>query len=68
VFGYGVGGHAEGPAGALCVTLCAVTGITNRSLRALMTELLGAPYSMAQAGYALGVPSADVTGSIMEGH
>ena len=31
-------------AGALCVTLCAVTGITNRSLRALMTGLLGAPY------------------------
>ena len=32
-------------AGALCVTLCAVTGITNRSLRALMTGLLGAPYT-----------------------
>ena len=30
-------------AGALCVTLCTVTGITNRSLRALMTGLLGAP-------------------------
>ena len=40
-------------AGALCVTLCAVTGITNRSLRALMTGLLGAPYSMAQATYDL---------------
>ena len=40
-------------AGALCVTLCAVTGITNRSLRALMTGLLGAPYSMAQASYDL---------------
>lgn len=53
MFGYGVGGHAESPAGALCVTLCAVTGITNRSLRALMTGLLGAPYSMAQAGYDL---------------
>ena len=36
-------------AGALCVTLCAVTGITNRSLRALMTGLLGAPYGMNQA-------------------
>src|SRR5262249_13127571 len=35
------------------VTLCAVTGITNRSLRALMTGLLGAPYSMAQASYDL---------------
>ncbi len=40
-------------AGALCVTLCAVTGITNRSLRALMTGLLGAPYSMTQASYDL---------------
>jgi hypothetical protein len=40
-------------AGALCHTLCAVTGITNRSLRALMTGLLGAPYSMAQASYDL---------------
>ena len=36
-------------AGALCVTLCAVTGITNRSLRALMTGLPGAPYGMNQA-------------------
>ena len=40
-------------AGALCQTLCAVTGITNRSLRALMTGLLGAPYTMAQASYDL---------------
>ena len=40
-------------AGALAVTLCTVTGITNRSLRALMTGLLGAPYSMAQASYDL---------------
>ena len=40
-------------AGALCVTLCAVTGITNRSLRALMTGLLGAPYGMTQACYDL---------------
>jgi hypothetical protein len=39
-------------AGALCVTVGAVTGITNRSLRALMTGLLG-PYSMAQASYDL---------------
>ena len=30
-------------AGALCQTVCAVTGITNRSLRALMTGLLGTP-------------------------
>jgi hypothetical protein len=40
-------------AGALCVTVGAVTGITNRSLRALMTGLLGVPYSMAQASYDL---------------
>ncbi len=40
-------------AGALCVTVGAVTGITNRSLRALMTGLLGAPYSMIQASYDL---------------
>jgi hypothetical protein len=40
-------------AGTLCVTLCAVTGITNRSLRALMTGLLDAPYTMAQASYDL---------------
>jgi hypothetical protein len=40
-------------AGALCHTVGAVTGITNRSLRALMTGLLGAPYSMAQASYDL---------------
>ena len=37
----------------MCVTLCAVTGITNRSLRALMTGLLGAPYTMTQASYDL---------------
>jgi hypothetical protein len=40
-------------ASALCVTLCAVTGITNKSLRALMTGLLGVPYTMAQASYDL---------------
>jgi len=34
-------------------TLCAVTGITNKSLRALMTGLLGVPYTMNQAGYDL---------------
>ena len=33
--------------------LCAVTGITNKSLRALMTGLLGNPYSMNQASYDL---------------
>ena len=41
-------------AGALCTTALAVTGITNKSLRALMTGLLGAAtYSMNQASYDL---------------
>jgi len=40
-------------AGALAVTIGAVTGITNKSLRALMTGLLGTPYTMAQASYDL---------------
>jgi hypothetical protein len=40
-------------AGALCVSLHAVTGITNKSLRALMTGLLGAGYSMNRASYDL---------------
>jgi hypothetical protein len=40
-------------AGALANMLCAVTGITNKSLRALMTGLLGVPYSMNQASYDL---------------
>ena len=40
-------------AGAPCVTPCAVTAITTRSLRALMTGLLGAPYGMSQACYDL---------------
>jgi hypothetical protein len=40
-------------AGALCHTLLAVTGITNKSLRALMTGLLAEPYSMNQASYDL---------------
>ena len=34
---------------ALAASLLAVTGITNRSLRALMTGLTGTPYPMAQA-------------------
>src|SRR3981081_4839339 len=33
-------------AGALCVTLHAVTGLTNKSLRALMTGLLGSNYTI----------------------
>ena len=40
-------------AGALASMLCAVTGITSKSLRALMTGLLGNPYSMNQASYDL---------------
>ena len=39
--------------GALCLTLHAVTGITNTSLRALMTGLLGEPYPMNRASYDL---------------
>jgi hypothetical protein len=40
-------------AGALSVSLLAVTGITNKSLRALMTGLLGDTYSMNRASYDL---------------
>ncbi len=40
-------------AGALAASLLAITGITNRSPRALMTGLLGTPYSMTQASYDL---------------
>jgi hypothetical protein len=40
-------------AGALATTLLALTGITNKSLRALMTGLLGQPYSMSRASYDL---------------
>jgi len=41
-------------AGALCTSVLAVTGITNKSLRALMTGLLGgATYTMNQASYDL---------------
>jgi hypothetical protein len=40
-------------AGALCHTLHATTGITNKSLRALMTGLLGGSYTMTQASYDL---------------
>ena len=42
-------------AGALCTTVFAVTGITNKSLRALMPRLLGdTQYGMNQAAYDLG--------------
>ena len=40
-------------AGTLASTLFAVTGITNKSLRALMTGLLGTAYSINQASYDL---------------
>jgi hypothetical protein len=40
-------------AGALCTTLLAATGITNKSLRALMTGLLRAPYTPGQMTYDL---------------
>jgi len=40
-------------AGALATSLLAVTGITNKSLRALMPGLLGQPYSMNRASYDL---------------
>jgi hypothetical protein len=41
-------------AGALCTSVLAVTGITNKSLRALMTGLLGAAaYTTNQASYDL---------------
>jgi hypothetical protein len=39
--------------GALCVSLHAVNGFTNRSLRALVAGLLGDPYSSAQMTYDL---------------
>lgn len=40
-------------AGALCVAINAVTGITNRSLRAQVASLLGSPYTTAQMTYDL---------------
>jgi hypothetical protein len=39
--------------GALCITLNAVTGFTNRSLRAQVAGLLGSPYGPAQMTYDL---------------
>ena len=40
-------------AGTFANMLCAVTGITSKSLRALMTGLLGTAYTMNQASYDL---------------
>ncbi len=40
-------------AGALCVALNTVVGFTNKSLRALVSQLLGGPYSSAQMTYDL---------------
>ena len=45
--------RAQALAGALASTLYAVTGITNKSLRALMTGLPGTPYTVNQASYDL---------------
>jgi hypothetical protein len=39
--------------GALCTTLLAATGFTNKSLRALVAELLGTPYRPGQMTYDL---------------
>jgi len=39
--------------GALAITMHAVTGFTNRSLRELVAGLLGMPYSISQASYDL---------------
>ena len=40
-------------AGALCALVHTITGFTNRSLRAQVSTLLGAPYSMSQMSYDL---------------
>ena len=40
-------------AGALCLTLHAIAGFNNRSLRALVGELLGTTYTSAQMTYDL---------------
>jgi hypothetical protein len=45
--------RVQAPAGTTAAMLFTVTGITNRSLRALMTGLLHRPYSMNQASYDL---------------
>ncbi|MFF5208884.1 hypothetical protein [Streptosporangium sp. NPDC000396] len=39
--------------GALCLSLFAVTGFTNKTLRGLVARLLGAPYSASQMTYDL---------------
>ena len=40
-------------AGALCIALLSVVGFTNKSLRALVSQLLAGPYSQAQMTYDL---------------
>ena len=40
-------------AGALCVALNSVVGFTNKSLRALVSQLLDAPYTTSQMTYDL---------------
>ena len=49
----GVGWVPERYIGALCTSLLAATGITSKSLRALMTGLLHAPYTPGQITYDL---------------
>jgi hypothetical protein len=45
--------RAQALAGAIAAMLFTVPGITNRTLRGLMSGLLNRPYSMSQAGYDL---------------
>jgi hypothetical protein len=45
--------RAQALAGAIASMIFAVAGITNKRLRALMTGLLGVPYTMNQASYDL---------------
>lgn len=45
--------RARALAGALCMAINAVAGVTNRSLRAQVASLLGSPYTTAQMTYDL---------------
>ena len=45
--------RVQAPAGAIAAMLCTVPGITNRTLRGLLTGLLNRPYGMSRAGYDL---------------
>jgi hypothetical protein len=50
---YGSGPRVQAPAGCLAARNMAVTGITNKSLRAWTTGILGSPRTMNQAPYDL---------------